>query len=112
MAGGDATRGEANIFFPPGFTDSKPNIICPSIFKKEVEEACLSDAYSPRFFILDESDPENPRPICLAGPHEETIFNLQIDAGLRFLYAQTWKKCASITVSPLPSFLPTLFVLG
>lgn len=86
MVGSDSEQGEANVFFPLGFTDPKPNILSRSTFDKAVEEAGMSDAHFPRYTILDDAAPENPRPVCLARVGEETIFPLQIVVGLLFLY--------------------------
>lgn len=55
MAASDSAKGKGNVFFTPGLADPKPNIISLSIVKKVVEELGLSDAYSPRVPILDES---------------------------------------------------------
>lgn len=60
----DLEASEANVFFPPGFTNTKPNILSRTIFNKAVAEVGMSYAHDPQFSIPDDADPENPSPVC------------------------------------------------
>lgn len=62
MAKGGSTPfiSEDNVFFRPGFTDPKPNLISRAIFDKFMQEFVMRSAPFPRFSIPDEVDPENP----------------------------------------------------
>lgn len=61
----------------------------------------MDESYCPTFLIPDESDPENPHPVRLPQPDEETIFPLQINVGLRFPYCSDLvEMCKYYAISP------------
>lgn len=88
MSKGDSTSftGEENVFFPPGITYPKPNLISWAMFDNDVAKAGMSEALCPRLPIPNEVDLKPPHPVSLPQPGEEFIFPLQIDVGFRFPY--------------------------
>lgn len=86
MVASDLEQDDANTFFPPGFSYPKLNLLSRHAFENVVVESGMRDTYWPRYPIPSEVDPENPCPVCLPWVGEETIFPLQIYAGLWFPY--------------------------
>lgn len=69
----------------------------------------MTEAHCHRYRIPSDADPENPHPVCLPWNDEETIFSLQIDAGLRFPYYQDLVEMLQrYSVSPTQLSLNTI----